>query len=332
MTYIIAEIGQNHNGSVSRAKELIKVAHNSGANAVKFTMRDLDKEMTAYMAGSPYESKHSYGRTYMDHRRVLELTKEDVYKLSVYAIETFGLDVVCTFCQDTLIKDPYIRSKIIPKLRYIKVASRDMTNTFLLDEINELGADVLLSTGMWSVSEVVMASLKLDKCDLTVMHCVSEYPATNAYMERIKELKEHFPKVGYSDHHSMTATMCAIQLGAEVVEAHITLDNKDKGSDHMGSYNPTDFSGYVRFIRWIPYIMLYDEKSFELSTRNAREKLARSISSSRDIKSGEVIKLEDLCLLSPGSGMSPYSMSTVVGCIAANDIPKNTHIKEEDLH
>jgi len=337
MTYIIAEIGQNHNGSLETAKVLIEMARDAGVSAVKFTMRDLDHELTDEVANAPYTSPNSYGDTYMEHRKKLELDIWEVSILIQYA-KDIGIQIVMTFCSYTLLIHPMIKDMILPILNYIKVASRDITNTLLMDKLAEMDIPLILSSGLSNFSEMSTAIQKLYKKDVSILHCVSKYPTSpkDAYLSRINILEDRFKKhrIGYSDHtEGYRACVLAVAMGASIIEKHITLNKEGRGSDHSCSIEPAEFRDMIKEINEVNLLKGYNRMlSHDLQDDEIlanRKKLMRSVCSYREIKSGDLIQYKDLCLLSPGDGIPSQSIHEIVGRELKDDLPAKTKIEWE---
>ncbi len=345
-TYIIGEIGQNHNGDVEIAKKLIDEVTKpvvdylfgeslAPMDAIKMTKRDLDEELSASAMMRPYDNPHSFGKTYGEHRRALELSDDQHLEVYRYAKQK-GLDVVETLCAKGCLS--LLRSFIPDRL---KVASRDLTNLPLLEAMAETRIPIILSTGMSGKKELddAIAVISRRHSDITVLHCLSQYPSEYRHinLESIRFLKETYPgfTIGYSDHSiGIVVPAVAVALGAEVIEKHITLDRNMKGTDHRGSLEPEGIWRMVRDIRNIEMAMgEYGLKMSEVVAAS-RVKLERSVASLRDIKKGETIALTDLHMLSPGDGFKWSELDRIAGKKAAADIPKNEiiypHMLEEN--
>jgi sialic acid synthase len=339
-TYIIAEAGQNHNGDIKMARQLIDLASMPildkafgrelpKVDAIKFTKRDLSEELTAELAESPYDSPHSFGSTYGEHRQKLELTYEQHIELYHYAREK-GIDFVDTFTSPKTLR---LLDSIEPK--YIKVASRDLTNLPLLKAIGETQKPVLLSTGMGGLREIDNAVEIITKYheNISILHCISQYPADyeNLNLLSIPFLKDRYPyKIGYSDHSiGIVAPVVAVSLGAEIIEKHITLSHALKGSDHMGALEPDGLWRMVRDIRNMETALGEKNKTFSEVVKPYKEKLERSLCSKNQVKKGQKLDEVDLIMLSPGGGLSWDNKDQVLGKPANRDIPAHSTLKPE---
>jgi len=339
--YIIGEIGQNHNGSVDIAKQLIEIAAKEVTDplfnaslkpmdAVKLTKRDLNEELSQSAMSRPYDSPNSFGKTYGEHRAFLELNDEQHFELYKFA-KSLGLDFVETLCARGCLT---LLNHFTPDR--LKVASRDLTNTPLLEAMAETKIPMILSTGMSGGEELETALETITRyhSHITILHCLSQYPAEykNINLRTITFLKHKYPQytIGYSDHSiGIMIPAAAVALGAEVIEKHITLDRKMKGTDHEGSLGPDGIYRLVRDIRNLEMALGQEEIFSSESVKDFKIKLERSIATKRIIKKGETISESDLHLLSPGDGYKWSEKNSVIGKIATIDIPKDEIIYKE---
>ena len=324
-TYIIGEIGQNHNGSVDLAKLMVEIAARpvidklfnqslAPLDAVKLTKRDLNEELSASAMLRPYDSPHSYGKTYGEHRAFLELTDEEHFEVYQLAKEK-GLDFVETLTA----KGTLSLLKLFTPDR-LKVASRDLTNLPLLEAMAETKIPIILSTGMGGKKEIDEALEVITKYheEISILHCLSQYPAEyqNINLRSITYLQEQYPQytIGYSDHSiGISVPVAAVAMGAKMIEKHITIDRQLKGTDHAGSLGIDGLWRMVRDIRNIE--MALGEKKIFVSeaVESAKKKLERSLATQRDLLPGEIITEEDLHLLSPGDGYRWSDRHLVIG-------------------
>lgn len=276
-TYIIGEIGQNHNGSVDIAKLIVELIARpvreddfnielKPMNAVKLTKRDLNEELTTSQMNRIYDTPNSFGRTYGEHRAFLELSDEEHYEVYKYAKEK-GLDFVETLCAKGCMS---LLKLFTPD--YLKVASRDLTNLPLLEVMAETEIPIILSTGMAGKKELDDALEVITKyhSQISILHCVSQYPThpDNLNLRTIEYLKKHYGqyRIGFSDHTvGISAPIVAVGMGAEIIEKHITIDRHMKGTDQAGSLGPDGVNRMVRDIRiaerWLGEEKLYIDKS-----------------------------------------------------------------------
>ncbi|CAL2081345.1 N-acetylneuraminate synthase family protein [Tenacibaculum sp. 190524A02b] len=335
MTYIIGEIGQNHNGSVDIAKLLIDVVARPvedklfnkilpKMDAVKLTKRDLKYELSDSQMNREYLTPNSFGKTYGEHREFLELNDEEHFEVYKYAKEK-DLDFVETLCAPSCLK--MLKLFTPDKL---KVASRDLTNLPLLEALAETKIPIIISTGMAGEKELDDALGVMEKyhSKISILHCVSQYPTEydNVNLNSISFLKKKYPEyaIGYSDHTIGIATpIAAVAMGAEIIEKHITLDRKMKGTDQAGSLAIDGIGRMVRDIRNLEMSIGEEKITVEDSVKKARIKLERSIASNKKLNKGHIISESDIHLLSPGDGVKWIDKKLVIGKKLKEDLPEN---------
>lgn len=333
--YIIGEIGQNHNGSVDIAKLITELVSRPvkedvfgfdlrPMDAVKLTKRDLKEELTTSQMNQPYNTPNSFGKTYGEHRAFLELSDEEHFEVYKYA-KSLGLEFVETLCAVGCLS---LLKLFTPDK--LKVASRDLTNLPLLEALAETKLPIILSTGMAGVKELDNALDIITKYhnDISILHCVSQYPThpDNLNLRTITYLKKHYGQytIGFSDHTiGISAPTVAVGMGAEIIEKHVTIDRRMKGTDQAGSLGPDGVNRMVRDIRIAERWMGSEELYIEKSVATAKVKLERSIATSKFIKKGDIITEADIHMLSPGDGFKWIEKEKVVGHIAKVDIPEN---------
>ncbi len=335
MTYIIGEIGQNHNGSVDIAKLIIDSAARpikeelfglelKPMNAVKLTKRDLKAELSDSQMMRPYHTAHSFGNTYGEHRAFLELNDEQHFECYQHA-KSYGLDFVETLCAIGCLS---LLKLFTPE--FLKVASRDLTNLPLLSALAETKIPIILSTGMAGKKELddALKTITAYHHQISILHCVSQYPTEpqNTNLNTIKYLQKNYSEytIGYSDHTiGISTPVAAVAMGAKIIEKHITLDRRMKGTDQAGSLGPDGINRMVRDIRVLEMAFGKEELFIDPSVQVAKEKLERSIATNRTIHIGETILESDLHLLSPGDGFKWAEKNQVVGKVALVEIKKN---------
>ncbi len=334
-TYIIGEIGQNHNGSVDIAKLLVEISARpiledlfgltlNPMDAVKLTKRDLTQELSASQMNALYTSAHSFGKTYGEHRLKLELNDEEHYEVYRYA-KTFGLDFVETLCAIGCLS---VLKLFTPDK--LKVASRDLTNLPLLNALAETKIPIILSTGMAGKKELEDALQVITKyhSTISILHCVSEYPThpQHVNLNTIQYLKKNYSEysIGYSDHTiGISTPVAAVAMGATIIEKHITLDRKMKGTDQAGSLGIEGINRMVRDIRIMEMSLGSEELYIEPSVEVAKVKLERSIATNKNLRAGDKITETDIHLLSPGDGLKWSQKSELLNKILKVDIQKD---------
>lgn len=342
-TYIVGEIGQNHNGSVDIAKLLVELVarpiHEDTfgldlprIDAVKLTKRDLNEELSASQMNRIYDTPNSFGHTYGEHRAYLELSDQEHYEVYKYA-KSLGLDFVETLCAKGCLS---LLNLFIPDR--LKVASRDLTNLPLLEALAETKIPIILSTGMSGKKELDEALNVITKFhdNISILHCVSQYPTEpdNLNLLTIKYLQKHYPQytIGFSDHTiGIAAPIVAVGMGAKIIEKHITIDRGMKGTDQKGSLGPQGVWRMVRDIRLAEHWMGKEDLYIDKSVAASRVKLERSIASNKDLEVGHIISEEDIHMLSPGDGFKWDQLSEVVGKTIKVAVSKNEIIYPQNL-
>ena len=343
MTYIIGEIGQNHNGSVDIAKLIVDAVARpvteelfgydlKRMDAVKLTKRDLKQELSASQMAAPYLNENSFGATYGEHREKLELNDEQHFEIYKYA-KSFGLDFVETLCASGCLS--MLKLFIPDKL---KVASRDLTNLPLLMALAETKIPIILSTGMAGKKELdeAISAVGHYHTNISILHCVSEYPTkpTNVNLNTIKYLQKNYGQytIGFSDHTiGISTPLAAVAIGAEIIEKHITLDRRMKGTDQKGSLGADGIYRMVRDIRVLEMSFGKEEIFIEPSVMASRIKLERSIATNKNLKKGKIISENDIHMLSPGDGFKWSEKDKLVGKTLKEDIAENEIIYPENI-
>jgi len=341
--YLIGEIGQNHNGSVDVAKLIVDGAAREieehlfglklpGMDAVKLTKRDLKYELSQSQMDRVYDTPNSFGRTYGEHREFLELSDEEHFEVYKYAKEK-GLDFVETLCAPSCLS---MLKFFTPD--YLKVASRDLTNIPLLEALAETGIDIIVSTGMAGKKELDDAVDTITKYHdkLSILHCVSQYPThpKNVNLATINYLKENYPKftIGYSDHTiGISTPVAACAMGAKIIEKHITLDRRMKGTDQAGSLGPDGVNRMVRDIRILEMSIGEDDIFIANGVEVAKEKLERSIAANKNLNVGHIITEDDIHLLSPGDGYKWSEKDSILGKAITKDVKKDELIYSDNI-
>jgi sialic acid synthase SpsE len=342
-TYIIGEIGQNHNGSVDIAKLITELVARpvkepvfdlalAPIDAVKLTKRDLNEELTQSEMNRVYDSPNAFGRTYGEHRAFLELPDEAHYEVYKHA-KSLGLDFVETLCAVGTLS---LLKLFTPDK--LKVASRDLTNLPLLEALAETKIPIILSTGMGGQKELDDALDVITRyhSDISILHCVSQYPTHPAHsnLNTIRFLKEQYPQytIGYSDHTiGISAPVAAVALGAEVIEKHVTIDRYMKGTDQINSLGPDGVRRMIRDIRLTELSLGQENMFIDACVLDAKKKLERSIASKHFIPKGTVITEADLHMLSPGTGLKWHERHLITGKKTARDIPADELILKSDV-
>lgn len=323
-TYVIAEIGLNHNGNLILAKKMILAAKYAGADAVKFQSFRTDEFMSNKKISYSYNKNKKRENMYKMFNR-LEFKNYWYLKLKQFC-DKKKIDFLTSVADIDSLKD-YL--KIKPKA--IKVASEDIINYKLLKALSKVNKTIIISTGMADEEEIRKA-LKIfkNKKKIILLHCVSLYPTHNSLINinRINTLKEKFNlRVGFSDHtEGIKASVMAAILGAVVIEKHFTTSRKLSGPDQKFSIEPNELKKMIKEIR-LAKDMLGDGKIHPKSKELFyRRKFRRSIVANEFIKKNTKIKSTMLALKRPGTGLHPKYLEKIVGSLAKKNFKKNQKI------
>ena len=329
--YIIAEAGVNHNGEVSLATEMVKVARDSGADAVKF--QAFNSELIASRAAplAAYQKQSvPRARTQRTMLKKLELSHADFEKLKK----------ACDKCKIDFLVSPFdlesLNLLLELSLRAIKVASQELTDLPLLEGIASAGVPALLSTGAATIAEIreALGTLRSKGLrDIALFHCVSAYPAPyeHSNLRAVATLEAKFGlPVGYSDHspglHLGTA---AVAAGALLLEKHFTLDRGLPGPDQGLSLEPPELHSFVTAVRQVEMALGDGVKKPQPSELEVRSGMRKSLVSAQAIKKGVKITAQMLTTKRPGTGLSPHNAGRVIGKRAKCDIPADTVLTAE---
>ena len=331
-TYIIAEIGNNHQGNLKHALRLVKKAKESGADAVKTQKRDNKSLYTEKFFNKNYNSHNSFGDSYGLHREALELSKRDYEELINYS-KDINIDFFATPFD---LKSLEFLEQF--QLSSYKIASGDITNTILQKEIAKTKKEIFLSTGGANIEDVKRAKENIFKYNenLTILQCTSSYPVKveDMNLNVLKTYAENFPgiRLGLSDHQNgIDAGPIAYMLGARVFEKHFTLNRSNKGTDNIFSLEPQGLKKFVRNISRIETMLGSSEKKQLNIELDPLIKMRKSLVLSNDKKKGDIINIEDVTIKSPALGLHPYELNKIVGKKINKDLKKDDYIKMNDL-
>ena len=331
-TYIIAEAGVNHNGSLELAKKLVDVAVASGVDAVKFQTFKAENMVTQYADKAKYQAASTGEGNQFQMLKKLELSFEDYNTLNEY----------CKKQGITFLSTPFDSESVdlLKKLNIplYKISSGDLTNLPLLDYIARLKKPMIISTGMGTLGEVEKAINTIQNAgntEITLLHCTSNYPTMyeDVNLKAMNTLKDAFKlPVGYSDHTlGIEVAIAAVAMGAKVIEKHFTTDNTLEGPDHKASLEPAALKQMVLSIRNIEEALGDGVKKCRENEKNTRDVARKSIVASQVIKKGELITIEEVTFKRPGLGISPEFLNMIVGRTASCDIARDEIITFEKV-
>ncbi|MBR8827574.1 MAG: N-acetylneuraminate synthase family protein [Gomphosphaeria aponina SAG 52.96 = DSM 107014] len=325
--YVIAEIGNNHQGSLAKCKEMFRVAAECGANAVKLQKRDNRSLYTKAAFDKPYEHENSFGLTYGEHREFLEFGKYEYVELKEYAKK-----VGITFFS-TAFDFPSADFLAALDMPAYKIASGDLTNIPLLKYVAQFQKPMIVSTGGGTMADVQRAydAIMPINPQLCLLQCTASYPANfeELDLQVINTYRAQFPDVvaGLSSHdNGIAMAVAAYVLGANVVEKHFTLNRAMKGTDHAFSLEPTGLRKMVRDLRRTRQAMGNGEKKVHLSERQAVVKMGKKLVAARDLPIGHVLTASDIAIKSPGDGLPPYLLENMIGKVLTQPLQADESI------
>jgi len=331
-TFVIAEIGVNHDGSVERALELVSHAKDCGADAVKLQIFNARTLMHASTAFATYQANRCNESSAVEMLEAYELSPEEL-KLVVEAIREAGMLPIAT---PFSLEDVDTVSQL--NLPAIKIASPDLVNRPLLQRAASQKKPLLVSTGASTIEEIDQTVKWLTDWNspFALLHCISAYPTkdVDANLCWITELAAKFKTiVGYSDHtNDILAGALAVSAGARIIEKHLTYDCQAHGPDHSASFNPAEFKQYVELIRRAQLLSGTPGRRVLPVEQDVRKVSRQSLVLRRPIKIGQQIAEADLAIQRPGTGIPAADMTKVVGKSAAMAIPAGTLLTWDMLH
>jgi N-acetylneuraminate synthase/sialic acid synthase len=312
--YVIAEIGHNHQGSLEKARELFREAKAAGAHAVKLQKRDNRGLYTRAAYNKSYDNENSFGATYGEHREFLEFGEREYRDLQAYAAE-LGVDFFST-AFDFASAD-FLHSLDVPAY---KIASGDLKSTPLLKHVAAFGKPIVISTGGALIDDVQRAydAIMPINPQLAILQCTAGYPAAFEELDLrvISTYRERFPGavIGFSSHdNGISMPVAAFMLGARIVEKHFTLNRAMKGTDHAFSLEPVGLRKMVRDLERTHKAMGDGVKKIYDSERAPIVKMGKSLVVARDLPGGHVLTARDITMKSPGGGIPPYDLESVIG-------------------
>lgn len=330
-SFIIAEIGNNHQGDKKLAKKLVDLAFEAGADCVKFQMRDLDSLYRN--TGTDSDACLDLGSEYtLDLLKKFQLSRDDLFEVFEYS-RNKGILPLCTPWD--LASFNALETFDMPAY---KVASADFTNYELLEKIAKTGKPMICSTGMcqeWEIKKSVHFLQKVG-AQFAVMHCNSTYPTPFKdvnlnYIKRLKEISKSI--VGYSGHERGYAVpIAAIAMGAKIIEKHLTVDRSLEGTDHKVSLLPEEFASMVTSIREIEMALGEGgERDITQGEMINRENLAKSLVITQALRKGEKITQDLIAIKSPGQGIQPNRIDELIGKTAVRNFVSGDYFYESDI-
>lgn len=339
--FIIAEAGVNHNGDYAIAKQLIDVAKEAGADAVKFQTFSAEDVCHANAPKAEYQQANAKNKkeTQLEMLKSLEMSIDNFAKLKSYA-EKMGLEFFSTAFDKSSQDD-----LVAMGMRKIKIASGELTNLPFIAHAARKNLPIILSTGMGTMEEVKEAVSVITANHkegnniatyLSLLHCTSNYPtdyeAVN--LKAIQTLKQQFEcPVGYSDHtRDVVAAPCAVALGATIIEKHFTLDRNMDGPDHRASLEPQELCTMVAYIRAASVMLIGGGVKTPRESEKAVAAVARrSVILLNNKKKGEKIFDTDVSILRPGTGIPPKFKDRIIGQEVTLNLSAGTPLKWDHI-
>ncbi len=330
-TFVIAEIGVNHNGSLTRALELVRIASESGADAVKLQIFSARSLMHASSRFAGYQKERCAEADPSAMLRKYEM-REDALREVVGAIRNLGMVPMATPFSPADVG--VIESLELPA---VKIASPDLVNRVLLRRVAETGRPMLVSTGAATMDEVSEAVGWLREWDASfaLLHCVSSYPTPpeQANLCWIGEMATWFGvPVGYSDHTTeVHSGAIATSLGACIIEKHLTYDRTAAGPDHAASADAAEFTQYVAMVRSADAMRGIRGKRVLDIERDVRKVSRQSLVLSRPLEAGAVVGEADVIVQRPGTGIPAAEIGMAIGKRAARPLAAGTLLQWDML-
>ncbi|MBU4192691.1 MAG: N-acetylneuraminate synthase family protein [Proteobacteria bacterium] len=329
--FVVAEIGNNHQGDFLVARQMIDEAAAAGVQGVKFQKRDMEALLTREGRAAPYTGCNSFGPTYGEHRNALELSIEQMGQLKEYS-ESLGLVFFASAWDE-----PSLRQVLGLDVELLKICSADLVNVPLVRKYAATGIPIILSTGMSSLEDidVALAEIRAYHDDVVLLHCNSTYPCPEEKigLPVMEGLRERYGlPVGYSGHEQgIGPSVAAVALGACVVERHFTLDKTLKGTDHQASLEPEELARMVGMIQEVEKAMRVKGKKVFPEEQAAAKKLRKCIVFSRDLPAGHVLTESDLTTRSPRVGVSPVHWDEVLGATLGRSVKHEEPVQWDPL-
>jgi N-acetylneuraminate synthase/sialic acid synthase len=330
--YVIAEIGHNHQGSVEKARELFREAKLAGAHAVKLQKRDNRGLYTRAAYNKPYDNENSFGATYGEHREFLEFGRKEYRDLQRYARE-IGIDFFATAFD--IASADLLGELDVPAF---KIASGDVKSTPLLKHVARFGKPIIISTGGAVIDDVQRAydTVMALNPQLGILQCTAGYPAAFEELDLrvVEQYRERFPDavIGFSGHdNGIAMPVAAYVLGARIVEKHFTLNRAMKGTDHAFSLEPVGLRKLVRDLERTHKALGDGVKKVYDSEKAPIIKMGKSLVVARDLPAGHVLTADDIVMKSPGGGIPPYEVDTVIGRVTLAPLYEDDFLSFEML-
>ena len=326
---IIAEAGVNHNGNFDTAKELCLAAKEAGADVVKFQTWITDKIITRDVAQAEYQLNNTgKDQSQYDMLKALELSFDEFVKIKEYC------DEIGILFASTADEPECLEFLLDIGMPFIKIGSDGIGNIPFLRYVGEKKCPVILSTGMSTLADVDISVQALEQggaTDISLLHCTTNYPCPfeDVNLTAMDTLKNAFGmQVGYSDHTiGIEVPVAAVARGAKIIEKHSTLDRNMEGPDHLASTEPQEFKKMVQSIRNIEKAMGDGKKRLTKAEKEISKVVLKRIVAREEIKEGEIITPNSICVKRSGEGIPANAWDLIVGTRAHKTFKKNKGIE-----
>lgn len=324
--YIVGEMNTSHFGNINTAKQMIDEAKQAGCNCVKF---------------QSWTTESLYSKTYYDKNPI---AKRFVKGFSFDEIQLKELSDYCKSIGISFSSTPYSKEEVdflVDKCEvpFVKIASMDLNNFSFLEYIGKKNVPIILSTGMGTIEEIRDAIKILEKTNnknISILHCISIYPPEiqTIRLKNIIGLRKEFPlyPIGFSDHSiGIEIPIAAVALGACLIEKHFTLDKSKIGMDNQVATEPNEMKQLVKSCLNVQIALGEEERIILDAEVKKRVEMRRSLVSTKELKAGSILRLEDLDTKRPGTGIPPNKINEVIGKELKNDIEKDSVILYSDV-
>lgn len=321
-TYIIAEIGINFEGSLTKAKNLIKLAHKAGADAVKFQLFQ-PNTLASIAPNEKNKQKILLNKLW----NKVYLSFEDLKFLYNFS-KKLKIDFFCSVFD---LKSLDILKKL--NLQTVKVASSDINDHFLLKQLSKSFKNIIVSTGMSNFDEIKSLKKIFSKNNLYILHCVSSYPVSKerVNLNRMVELSKKFQNVGYSDHYPGTlASKLAISLGSKVLEKHFTFDNKRKGFDHSISANFSELKEICNYRDEVPIFLGSGEIHPHVKELKNKKLFRKGVYYKKNIIANQKVIINDIEIRRPQNNFDLNDLNKILNKPVKKNVfsGKSVHLKD----
>ena len=331
--FIIAEAGVNHNGSLDLAYQLIDVAKDAGADAVKFQTFKAENVVSKLADKAEYQKKTTGSdKSQLEMIKKLEISFENFVKLKKYCVEREIMFLSTPFDHQSI-------DFLYDLIDIYKIPSGEIINYPYLKHIAAKNKPLIVSTGMANLGEVEEAINTIravnSKAKISLLHCTTNYPTPyeEVNLKAMQTLAAAFKlPVGYSDHTlGIEVPVAAVAMGAKIIEKHFTLDKKLPGPDHKASLEPGELKEMVKAIRNIEVALGDGIKKPNKSEIEIIKVARRSLIALRDIRAGEIIKESDITIKRPGTGIPPKFKEIIMGMKLINAIRQDEPFRWENF-